>query len=386
MGQERMNIFTLDLMQKTGRVECLLAVNDRGVQWYVQPHLDEASLRYRKMRFCWNVRKSLNLRHWWLHLSDIVKGNVQFYRIWREFRPDYIHCGNAFHAMTLLPVLSWVGTPLVFYLGDRPAQRCALEHWLWLRLIDRVRTFICISAFIRDCLNAIKDVSEKTKIVYNYPPERKLKTVRAAAFPRAAPEVFTVAYMGQILAIKGVDILVDAAIIFLERHPDSRFIIAGPTEPAHHQPFAQALIDKVAKRDLREKIIFTGMLEDIPALLEICQVHICPSVCEEALSIVVPEAKVSKCPSIIFPSGGLPELIHQRVDGFICAGKTSSDLLEALEYYHALPDWGRQQGAAAFESMKRLGITREHFLAEWLEVYGLEPATKSPCPDILQRR
>lgn len=372
MGQERMNFYVLDLLQKTGRAECLLAVNDRGVQWHVQPHLEAAGLKYRKMRFCWNIRKTFNLRHWWLHLTDIIRGNAEFYRIWREFQPDYLHCGNAFQVMTLLPVLTVIRTPLVFYLGDQPVQRHWLEGWLWRRLIARVEKFVCISRFIQDALLAVGENAPVADIVYNFPPDRKNLTVDDR-IPRAEPRIFTVVYMGQITGIKGVDLLIDAAVSFLDKHPDARFMVAGPNEPSKHQPLVQELMAKVRNLDLEEKIIFTGMIENIPRLLELCHVHICPSVCDEALSIVVPEAKQACRPSIIFPSGGLPELVTHGCDGYVCSEKTSAAILTALEYYHDLPDWGRAQGEAAHASLERLGISRERFLAAWLEVYGLLP-------------
>ena len=381
MGQERANVFVLDLLQQTGTAECLLAVNDRGVLWHVQPHLEAAGLAYCMMRFCWNLRKSLNPRLWWLYLSDIIKGNLQFYRIWRAYRPDYIHCGNAFQAMTLLPVLSLVKTPIVFRLGDQPVHRHAVERWLWRRLVARVDRFVCNSRFVLISLNAIKDVSGKARVIYNYPPERRLSLVSAPRLPRLLPDVFTVLYLGQIAAIKGVDLLVEAALAFVAKYPRSRFVIAGPTEPPQHQALAQVLIEKIHQLGLSERIIFTGSVEDVGALLALCHVHVCPSVCEEAAANVVFEAKLAQRPSIVFPSGGLPELITHGIEGYVCSGKTSAELLTALEYYHGLPDWGQAQGHAAFASLERMGITRDRFLTEWLEVYELGQACPLPRPD-----
>ena len=379
MGQERANVFVLDLLQQTGRAECLLAVNDRGVQWHVQPHLEAAGLAYRKMRFCWNLRKSLNPRLWWLYLSDIIKGNLQFYRIWQAYRPDYIHCGNAFQAMTLLPVLSLVNTPLVFRLGDQPVHRHAVERWLWLRLVARVDRFVCNSRFVLISLNAIKDVSGKARVIYNYPPERRPSRVSDPRLPRSLPDVFTVLYLGQIAVIKGVDLLMETALDFVARHPRSRFVIAGPTEPPQHQPLAHLLIKKIHQLGLSERIIFTGSVEDVGALFALSHVHVCPSVCEEAAANVVFEAKLARRPSIVFPSGGLPELVAHGIEGYVCSGKTSSDILAALEYYHGLPDWGQSQGQSAYASLERLGITRENFLKEWLAVYGLGQACPLSC-------
>lgn len=384
MGQERANVFVLDLLQQTDRVECLLAVNDRGVQWHVQPHLEAAGLRYRKMRFCWNIRKTLNLRHWWLHLNDIVRGNVQFYRIWREFRPDVIHAGNAFQVMTLLPALAFVRTPLIFRLGDVPEERYAVERWLWRRLAARVARFVCNSRFVLDRLARAAEVAGKARIIYNYPPERRAVQKNSPGLPPSRSDLFTVIYLGQIVEIKGADLLVEAAIAFCAAHPESRFIIAGPIEPPQHQRLAWALIERVKEFGLTERILFTGTVEDVPGLLALGHVHVCPSVYDEPSANVLMEAKAAARPSIIFATGGSPELIEHGSDGYVCADKSSTAIVAALEYYHALPDWGRAQGEAAQASLERLGISRERFLAAWLEVYGLQPATTEERPRVTE--
>lgn len=384
MGQERANVFVLDLLQQTGRAECLLAVSDRGVQWHVQPHLEAAGLKYRKMRFCWNIRKTFNLRHWWLHLTDILRGNVEFYLIWRDYQPDVIHAGNAFQVMTLLPVLALIRTPLIFRLGDVPEQRCAAERWLWRRLAARVTRFVCNSRFVLGRLCQAVAVAGKARIIYNYPPERRAVQQSDPALPNARPELFTVVYLGQIAKIKGTDLLIEAAIEFCLSHTDSRLIIAGPLEPPQHQQLACELIKRVKDLGLSERILFTGTVEDVPGLLALGHVHVCPSVYEEPSANVIVEAKAAARLSIIFATGGSPELIEHGVDGYTCPGKSSADILAALEYYHARPDWGRAQGQAAHASLAKLGISRERFLAAWLEVYDLSPVATEKNTEVTE--
>jgi glycosyltransferase involved in cell wall biosynthesis len=371
MGQERANVFVLDLLQKSGKAECLLAVNDRGVQWYVQPHLDSAGLAYRKMRFCWNLHKDWRPRIWWLHLTDIIRSNREFYRIWCEWRPDFIHCGNAFQMMTLLPVLTVIPTPVIFRLGDEPEGAHPLWRWLWKGLVRRVNQFVCNSRFVQGKLLAIRDVTAKCRVIYNYPPARMQRSKPDASIPSPQFGLFTVVYMGQISENKGVILLLDAAILFLKFHPNARFIIAGPTEPPQHQHLAQSLIKKVEDIGVSDKIIFTGIVEDVPTMLVQGHVHICPSIYEEPSANVITEAKLAARPSIVFATGGSPELVTHQRDGYVCGKKTSAAIMEALEYYHALPDWGRTQGESALKSLDSLGITYDHFRNAWLNVYGL---------------
>ena len=85
---------------------------------------------------------------------------------------------------------------------------------------------------------------------------------------------------------------------------------------------------------------------------------------------MVPEAKQAGVPSVVFASGGLPELIAHGEDGWICEGKTAESLEGAIERFLDLPDVEAEaMGDAARASMERLGITEGAFGDRWVEVY-----------------
>ena len=82
------------------------------------------------------------------------------------------------------------------------------------------------------------------------------------------------------------------------------------------------------------------------------------------MGMVVLEAKRESTPSIVFDSGGLPELINHRVNGFICAEKTQQALADAIRWM--LEDRIRLQqlAIAARESYQRDFSPRE-FETRW---------------------
>lgn len=366
-GQERCNIALLDLLQKTGRVECLLAVNDRGVQWHILPHLEAASLPYERIRFCWDIRKTISPRKWYLHIHDIIKSNIQFYKILKRFKPDIVHVANEFQFCTLAPSLLFDKTPVIFHLGDKPNTRHLPNRLLWRYYITRrADQFVCISNFIQQKLLEIRDVSAKLTVIRNNPTDRKFTKIEE--LPTPDPANFTIIYIGQISTDKGVDLLIEAALDFLPGRK-ARLLLAGGIDG---NPFAQSLLERVRLAGLQEKILFLGMKENIPALLRMSHVHVCPSVCEEALSSVVGEAKLESRSSIVFASGGIPELILHGVDGHLCHNKSAQAIREAMECYYDLPDWGAALGHNAFDSMQALGITRQQFMQAWKNIYTID--------------
>ena len=89
------------------------------------------------------------------------------------------------------------------------------------------------------------------------------------------------------------------------------------------------------------------------------------------------EIKLAGRAVIGFPSGGIPELIRQGVDGWVCAKPTVEALQAAMTAYLEDEGLARVHGTAARESLETLGIPQ--FGQKWLEVY--EAATRSKNPE-----
>jgi glycosyltransferase involved in cell wall biosynthesis len=79
------------------------------------------------------------------------------------------------------------------------------------------------------------------------------------------------------------------------------------------------------------------------------------------------EAKQAACPSIVFPRGGMPELVADGIEGIVCREATAQSLAGALSRYLEDAALARRHGEAALASLERLGVDR--FGSSWLKVY-----------------
>jgi glycosyltransferase involved in cell wall biosynthesis len=236
-----------------------------------------------------------------------------------------------------------------------------------------VQSFVCVSEYVRESAIDAGTPAERTRVIYSHPPERPA----SEAAPLDSFDGRTVVFVGQIAPHKGVDVLVNVAIALCQQRDDVRFLIAGRI--ARQNLFGVGLHGKVQALGLGERIQFLGYVEDVPGLLAAADVHVCPSVWEEPLSNTVVEAKQAGTASVVFPSGGLPEIVEHERDGFVCRARTAEALTEGITFYlDADADAVRAAGDAARASLERLGITREAFAEAWLSVYG--GATQSVTP------
>jgi glycosyltransferase involved in cell wall biosynthesis len=100
-------------------------------------------------------------------------------------------------------------------------------------------------------------------------------------------------------------------------------------------------------------------------------VHCCPSRPEqrEGLAGVVLEAKLAGVPSVVTPTGSLPELVRHGVDGWVARAPTADALAEGLRHYLTDPQARDRAGAEARASLDAFSEAR--FAEAWAHVFGI---------------
>jgi glycosyltransferase involved in cell wall biosynthesis len=132
--------------------------------------------------------------------------------------------------------------------------------------------------------------------------------------------------------------------------------------------FREQLKSTLRDRGLLERACFHGHVSDPASLYERAAVHVAPSICEEAAGNVVLEAKTVGTPSVVFPSGGLPEMIRHGIDGYVCRERSVDALVEGIRWCLADPTrWGGLSAQARRDSEARFGPAR--FASAWAAVY-----------------
>ena len=95
-----------------------------------------------------------------------------------------------------------------------------------------------------------------------------------------------------------------------------------------------------------------------------------PSVKQEPLGNVIVEAKKYSTPCVVFPSGGMPELISHKIDGYVCKAQTMDALLEGMDYYIQNKNIISIHSRNSYNSIQQLGIDRITFEKKWCDVFN----------------
>lgn len=363
-GQERSNTEVFKLLVNNG-YNVLALVNERGFHWHLQPCFDKFKIPYRKIRFPWGIYKKASIRHILQWIIDVIINNIQFIYYYIKFKPAFIHCGNEYMYKCLFIPLSLVRAKVIFRLGDEPAVSHLYNYFFWEKVIcKRVDTFVCVSLFVQNKLRECgRRASTDDKVIYNFPPTRIDSAVNNIKSTH-----FTIGYIGQISENKGVAHLVEAAIVLCKKYPDISFVFAGAIEK---NGFTDKIFGCLQKETdtVQGRISFIGSINNIACFFNNIDVCVTPSIYREALGNVLVEAKLYNKPSVIYPTGGMPELIHHGKDGYICREKTVDSLIEGIEYYIQSPEKAKEHGKNACRSINYMGLDYESYKEKWLNVY-----------------
>jgi len=134
-------------------------------------------------------------------------------------------------------------------------------------------------------------------------------------------ERYLVLYLGRIHLIKGVDFLVKGFALAVRRIPDVKLVIAGPDDGAKR--FLEDLIEKLG---LRQKILFTGILDGMEKLSAYvdADLFVHPSRFDN-FPLAPLEAILCGCPVIVSEACGIADIIEVN-GGFL----VNSNDLEGL--------------------------------------------------------
>lgn len=135
-------------------------------------------------------------------------------------------------------------------------------------------------------------------------PVRGPESLRAE-WPGPRPQVVTVTYVGRLESVKGADDFVEAVVPLKKQFSMLTIHVVGWYKDGH--PLVQKFKDEV---------VFTGLRDDIPAILAVTDIFVMPSY-SEGLSNAIMEAMASRCACIVSDVGGNRFLVQNGVSGLL---------------------------------------------------------------------
>ena len=382
-GVERMTFGVLRALRDQGAaVHCIVnswenhritALADAvGATWSAGPYWYSLSRRWTPVAIARMIR-------------EIARVSGDLFVEARAFRPTHVLLPDFKAVLRNAPALAWLrlrGVKVILRLGNPPdtgwfyrmVWRCGVAPF-----VDRL---VCNSQFTHDALAALGVAPSRVLTIPNTAPART--TASHATVDRIPGRVV---YVGQLIPVKGVDLLLEAVAILRHRGSAVTLDVIGALdgwESPSERGYRRGLLDRASAPDLKDAVAFLGEREDVPFFMNRAAIHCCPSrpAMREGFGLVVLEAKLAGLPSVVGRSGALPELIEHGTTGWICDPVSAEKLAEGLNAF--LCDSKRLEHAGRLARQSAAAYSQTRFDTAWRNVFaGVDANVTSviPAPD-----
>lgn len=178
-----------------------------------------------------------------------------------------------------------------------------------------------------------------------YRSVRRTPALRPAWFP-CPPGSLVVGSVGWLTPVKGHRFLIEAAAQLKPTFPTLHIVLVGS---GGLQAELSALADRLG---IKDSVHFLGERDDVDVCLSVMNLFVLPSL-NEGMGRALVEAMAAGLPVIASRVGGVPALIEHGRTGLLVPAGDPGALAQAIRQVLDRPDWARQMGQAASQSIGR---------------------------------
>ncbi|MBP7950720.1 MAG: glycosyltransferase family 4 protein [Verrucomicrobiales bacterium] len=367
-GHEKGNIEVFHALRELGAKVCV-GVNASDNGGAVGRHLQDLGFAIFPLPFRpqWSLQwlKKEGPMYGLRHLGAVWQCSRSFSREIRKFQPTHIQLGSELaYSFLSLALACHRRIPLIWRMGDCPPVESPFNFRIWKAGMGRTTRVVANSEYVRASAVAAGVDAQRISRIYNLAP--MIPSGESSKPPPLRDHEFAIMYVGAISEHKGVMTLIDAFAKVVADHQGARLWLLGASR--WDGDFRTAVVARVQELGLERFVFWAGQVTDVDGWFRWGSLHVCPSIWEEPSANVVMEAKRAGLPSVVFPSGGLPEMIRHGVDGYVCEEKTVESLTSAMNGMLANLERTKTMGVAARADYEdRFGP--ERFRQEWAEIY-----------------
>lgn len=278
---------------------------------------------------------------------------------------DIVHTDYSRDLFTLVPALKWSKpTPLVLHkhVGTIRPKNLPVHPFLY----GNVDFVIAISKVIERNLLATHPLRpEQVGIIHHgidlnrFVPDPERRDRLRVELGIGDHELL-VGIVGRLQEAKGHLQFLEVAKRILPDFPDTRFVMVGEATRGEDEE-ANAILDRIEKAGLRDRMILTGYRDDVPDLLGAMDLFLFPTH-SEAFGLVIVEAMAMGTPVVSADCDGVPDIVEDGRTGLLVSptdveGLTAAvaDLLGDEQKRRIFGKAGRERAEALFSEEKMCG-------------------------------
>jgi len=241
----------------------------------------------------------------WNHLL----GNItRLRRACREFQIEIIHCHDS-HAHTLVYAASKVWRVMPKVVVSRRLANPISSNSIKKYNARVVNQYVCVSDHVKAVMEQSITDHSKLQTIHSgveIPDSELQRIVRSEG-------TLTIGYVAALTPEKNHDTMLEVANLVLDHGYDVRFVIVGEGQ---ERTRLKSVVSKWPS-EKSQRIDFKGFVVDVAAEYQKMDILFHPSK-EEALGTSILEAQSFGVPVVASKVGGIPEIVKDEINGFLC--------------------------------------------------------------------
>lgn len=284
---------------------------------------------------------------------------IRFIRkVVNEFKPDIVHMHGAKASLVgrvacfAMPVKTVVTAHNFVNYDKMSFYKKKILLSLTKILDKKTHQFIAVSQAIKKDLILKQNVKEdKIKVIYNCIDSffYNETAINLKEEFNLTQDSFIIGSVARLIPAKGVQDLIKAASIL--KSINAYFFVAGDG------PFREELQKMINSLNLNDRFFLLGYRDDIPSFLRNLDVFVLPSH-EEGFGISVIEALSEGVPVVATKVGGVPEIIHDGVEGILVEKESPEELAKAIEKFLKDEELRKSMGLRGKEGVKKFNCNK----------------------------
>jgi glycosyltransferase involved in cell wall biosynthesis len=200
--------------------------------------------------------------------------------------------------------------------------------------VKRIRSFVAVSEYIKsEAMKFLNVNGDRIDVIHNgidpqiFSPSSNIgkddRLIKTEGEDYSPPIVL---FTGRFISTKGMNTIINAIPLVIEKHSDVKFIFIGG---GNYDPYLQILVEKNVPRQSYE---FLGYIDDyykLPQFYNEATIYLAPSI-YESLPIRILEAMSCGKPVIASQVGGITEIISTGYNGILIPPMNSYVLADKI--------------------------------------------------------
>lgn len=264
----------------------------------------------------------------------------------------HVHEGRSVYAAYLRSLLS--GTP---YIATRRVDNSIGDHWLAHRAYRRAAFIAAVAPQVAGVVRAF-DSRIAVRVIHSSHSGFTADRARAAEIRRSFGGDFIIGTVAALdIKQKAQEHIIEVARQMRESQPGVRFVLVG------------AGADETVLKDMASdlsNVIFVGFVDNVADYLAAFDMFILPSRAEGIGSVLL-DAMQQQLPIVATRVGGVPEIVHDGINGLLIEPERPDQLGEAIGTLIASPERRAELGAHGPAIAARYSARR--MADKYLELY-----------------